>query len=154
MEDNLEREQLLRDLYFAFAKSPRPEWIHSIMKLTGGLSMVEFIDACSNIEKLESMPPNLGAAIYRVAMERRRNNHLLNHDELKKEQPFDLDIAKGGDYKDCATRYLKLVSRSLGMRLKRDMFDSFWQTVNDLWGKNYKLAVDNGERWLNEMETK
>ena len=149
MEDSLERDALVKDLYATFQKVSKKEYIEIVVRKTNSLSITEMIDACKSIECLETMPQNLGSAIYRRAMDRRMESDLRNHAHLKNDCPLSHCVGAKG-------RFLKLLKKSIKKYPGKVMYDSFWQTLNALWDnaldeKALNSVMDQGEKWFDEM---
>jgi len=145
------RELMVRELYAANAKGVRPEWIAAVLRITGGLSMPEFIDACRRIEQEEEFPHNLGAAILKLAYEKRNNERMAYHAETKTS-----DGLPNANTCPAGRRYMNLLIRVLALHLDKAMYDSFWGMVNDRWAlcKNndqYLRCMDDAEMWEKEL---
>lgn len=149
--DGLERDEIIKGLYAAFSRAPRAEWTNSVLRVTGGLSMPEFIDACRRIEQQEDFPHNLGASILKLAYDKRNNDRMMYHAETK-----NADGTPDANTCPAGRRYFLMLVRVLALHLDRGMYDSFWTMVNDRWNlcKNhdqYLRCMDDAEMWEKEL---
>jgi hypothetical protein len=154
MEDKIERELLIKDLYCAFQKNPREEWIAAVLKQTNGFPMVEFIDACKQIERLEMMPQNLGSAIWKIIGNQRKASRDQYHATIKSEEPFETNGY--GDFK-APGRFLRLISKTLRMKLDGPLYRSFWQAVDEKWKScqtqaEYERCMELAEEWSKDLK--
>jgi len=126
-QDFIEREIMIKEIFAAFSKPSKPDWIGKAVKMTNGLNMTEMVDACGEVEKGE-WPGNLGAAILKIALTKRRHEEERKSTQYKSDEPFS---GHGG----ARSRYLKLLQKSIILcRVKAEMsYYQFWEMVNKPW---------------------
>lgn len=126
-QDFIEREVMVKEIFAAFSKLSKPDWVNKSVKMTNGLSMTEMVYACGEVEKGE-WPGNLGAAILKIALTRRRHEEERKSMQYKSDEPFS-------HYDGARSRFLKLLQKSIILcRIKAEMsYRQFWEMINKSW---------------------
>lgn len=135
MEMSEERGTIITEVFTAFGKPVKQEYISAALHITSTLTTAQLVGAVKYLVNQENFPQNVGYAIRKVAWQQMPSGSTYT--------------APGGitDESSCLA-FIQLVIYCIGLRLKTDIYKGFWEFINGMWNKGVDQFERNNDRVL------